>query len=86
MSPERLKYWQSESKKTNHARIRTQAWKRLRAAVFLRDMYRCRLCGQVTPNPQCDHIIPRRRGGQDTLESCQTLCWSCHSRKTARGD
>ena len=31
---------------------------------------------------EVDHVIPRRRGGQDTPANLQCLCKPCHSRKT----
>lgn len=31
-----------------------------------------------------DHIIPREDGGTDTDENLQSLCHTCHSRKTMR--
>lgn len=30
-----------------------------------------------------DHILPKSRGGDDTWENLQSLCRSCHSRKTS---
>ncbi|MCK6486449.1 MAG: HNH endonuclease [Phycisphaerae bacterium] len=38
--------------------------------------------GRPVAGEHVDHIVPRRAGGTDTLENLQTLCASCHSRKT----
>jgi hypothetical protein len=56
---------------------------RLRVAVFERDAYRCRECGDH--RQLCaDHIIPESKGGPTTLENLQTLCRGCNSRKKDR--
>jgi 5-methylcytosine-specific restriction protein A len=60
-------------------------WQRLRQMVLSRDPL-CTTCAaeeRTTPSTDADHIIPKSRGGQDTLENLQGLCHSCHSRKTA---
>lgn len=55
-------------------------WDSIRVLVFRRDNWRCVLCGSGD-NLQCDHID----GALDhQLENLQTLCRSCHGRKTAR--
>lgn len=54
-------------------------------SILIRDSYQCRSCGRVCSGKreaQVDHIIPRDRGGSDDPENLQTLCISCHSRKT----
>lgn len=33
-----------------------------------------------------DHVIPRAQGGTDAFDNLQSLCRSCHSRKTAMSD
>jgi len=33
---------------------------------------------------EVDHIIPRQDGGDNSRENLQSLCKSCHSRKTAK--
>jgi 5-methylcytosine-specific restriction endonuclease McrA len=62
---------------------KTQGWQRLRRRVLERDGYRCRECGRMAD--QVDHIVPVRLGGaQFDMDNCQSLCASCHSKKTAR--
>lgn len=55
----------------------------VRAAVMLRDAYRCVWCD----NPDdltLDHIFPWSRGGPDIVDNLRVLCRSCNSRKGAR--
>src|SRR5262245_29076879 len=54
-------------------------WRRLRSMVLNRQPL-CRICH--APATDVDHILPRRSGGRDTFENLQSLCHSCHSRKT----
>ena len=42
--------------------------------------------GEVVAATDVDHIIPKSRGGQDTLDNLQCLCHQHHSRKTATED
>lgn len=58
-------------------------WRKLRLMVLRREPL-CRRCGAAALD--VDHIIPRRRGGPDSLENLQALCHPCHSRKTATED
>jgi 5-methylcytosine-specific restriction endonuclease McrA len=45
----------------------------------------CERNGFITPGQDVDHIKPMRLGGAMTsLDNLQTLCKSCHNRKTAR--
>jgi len=43
----------------------------------------CRLNGKLIPATQVDHIRPMNAGGVDHPRNYQSLCHSCHSRKTA---
>ncbi|NHP18416.1 HNH endonuclease [Rhodococcus sp. IC4_135] len=61
-----------------------------RAAAGLTEMtiatygVRCHLCGKATPPATtADHIIPRSRGGADTLSNLRPAHQSCNS---ARGN
>ena len=61
----------------------------LREAVFQRDNYTCRFCGNSThkePNLllEIDHIIPVAKGGCTVEENLQTLCWKCNRQKSSK--
>lgn len=65
-----------------------KAWKLARAAALVRDAYQCRApgCGAIVTgrNAHVDHIIRKRDGGTDDLGNLQTLCRSCHGKKTVQ--
>jgi len=42
--------------------------------------------GAVVEATEVDHKVPKRDGGSDRMENLQSLCKSCHSRKTALED
>lgn len=42
--------------------------------------------GQVVAAMQVDHIIPLAQGGTNAMDNLQSLCYSCHSHKTATQD
>ena len=52
--------------------------KDLSGAVYARDNYKCRYCGDRNGlHPH--HIVFKSHGGPDTLENLITLCaWNCH--------
>lgn len=60
-------------------------WQRLSKAVLARDVI-CQHNGCELPATEADHIIPKPKGGQDTMDNLQGLCKPCHSRKTASED
>ena len=63
--------------------------------IFVRDGWRCRLCGRKTPStlrgtiapnaPELDHIIPWACGGSHTPNNLQCLCRACNLKKGAVG-
>ena len=55
----------------------------LRWNVWERDNFTCQKCGS-RQYLSIDHIIPEIKGGELTMDNCQTLCKSCNSRKGAR--
>ena len=61
----------------------TARWKRLRPALLCEAGWRCQKCG-LPGNLQIDHVQPLAAGGAIwDPANLQTLCSSCHYRKTA---
>ena len=50
---------------------------RLRNRTLERDNHSCVRCG-ATEKLEAHHILPRDRGGEDSLENIATLCSACH--------
>jgi hypothetical protein len=50
-----------------------------REAVFVRDEWRCRKCGE--PGTTIDHVS----GSSNEIENLHLLCRACHNKKTASG-
>ena len=66
-----------------------RAWERLAGAFRNRHPYCADPFGLhdgSVPGSHVDHIVPRSADGTDEWSNLQTLCASCHSRKTARCD
>ncbi len=57
-------------------------WRRLRQMVLNRDPI-CRQCRRE-PSFAVDHVVPKARGGDDSMENLQGLCRACHAAKTAK--
>ena len=69
----------------HHQHLDRVRWARTRKKVFLRDGHRCVICAKAG-RLECDHIVPLAVDpDQDPYDpdGCQTLCRSCHFRKTA---
>ena len=64
----------------SHGYKRKEITWELRKAVFERDAYRCKGCGDW--HDLCvDHILPVARGGCKDIDNLQTLCRPCNSKK-----
>jgi len=63
-------------------------WRRLSRQTKKRDCYQCQVCGDREGDPHtvlnAHHIIPRAKGGPDTLDNLITLCDLCHAVVTPR--
>lgn len=59
----------------------------VRREVFRRDGWTCVVCGLVDRSGrelEADHVVPVAFGGRNVVENGQTLCCSCHRRKSSR--
>ena len=61
------------------------SWRRLRTLVLARDVT-CQWPGCFELATQVDHIVPKARGGEDSLKNAQGLCTRHHAVKTATRD
>ena len=57
----------------------TSHWKKLRLQVLARDAWTCTYCGDVAN--EVDHVWPKVRGGEDTLDNCVACCRKCNNLK-----
>ena len=57
----------------------TALWRRIRTRVLTRDQHTCQRCGLEATH--VDHIIPRRLGGDDSMDNLQALCKQCNLSK-----
>jgi hypothetical protein len=58
------------------AYYKTASWKALRKSVLKRDRYVCQYCDGRAAT--ADHVIPRRKGGPDTLDNLVAVCHPCN--------
>lgn len=72
-----------EFKRHSRKVTRTKRWKALRMEILERDGFRCRHCG-AQGRLEVDHIQPVRTAPELSYEprNLQSLCGSCHARKT----
>lgn len=57
--------------------------------VLARDKWTCLSCGRTAKDGvtlEVDHILPRSKGGKDSIENLQTLCKKCNIGKSNKDD
>lgn len=59
---------------------RSRAWSELRDKILSRDDHACQFCFAINTRLDIHHIMPSRKGGDDTPENLITLCSYCHAR------
>lgn len=52
-----------------------------RLAVLKYDDFTCQYCGAKPAALECDHILPRSRGGDNSFDNLITSCPSCNRAK-----
>jgi len=57
----------------------TSHWKKIRLKVLNRDAYTCTYCGESAN--EVDHVYPKSKGGEDTLDNLVAACRSCNIKK-----
>lgn len=59
---------------------RSEAVGAIRRAVFRRDDFECRRCGELVTwkTGHLDEVISRGKGGEISVANCQVLCAKCH--------
>ena len=74
-----MRRWERHSRKI----IRSKRWEALRWEALKRDRFQCRQCSSVG-RLEVDHIKPVRTHPELAfdLDNLQSLCPSCHTRKT----
>jgi len=87
--PARIERWKpprflAVERVREQAHYKSDDWRAKRIRVLTRDAFVCRSCGRVASGQAAhvDHIVPLEDGGSDQDENLQTLCRSCHGRKT----
>ena len=61
----------------------------IRYDVLVRDGRKCLLCGRMPKDGirlEVDHILPRSKGGSNSMDNLQTLCAPCNRGKSNRDD
>jgi len=81
---------QSDARRGSGVWLYDRHWRKLRAWQLAEHplCVECEHAGRIVPATDVDHVIPHRGDSQKfgDPENLQSLCHSCHSRKTARED
>ncbi|MDX9715356.1 MAG: HNH endonuclease [Dissulfurispiraceae bacterium] len=84
-----LRQKKAQEKAVLFAETKIRVMPAIRWQVFQRDEWKCVSCGRNSHDGvilHVDHIIPRSRGGLDTLDNFQTLCNICNIGKGNKDD
>ena len=80
--------WQQHQRGlSRHQRGYGSKWDIIRARILKRDRHICQQClrnSRPRPAETVDHITPKAHGGTDEDRNLESLCYSCHYRKTAK--
>jgi 5-methylcytosine-specific restriction endonuclease McrA len=76
-----------ESRRRDNEVYGDPEYRKNRAIARRRAAGRCAQCGHGHPRLECDHIVPKIRGGGNALPNLQMLCagegsCKCHEAKT----
>jgi 5-methylcytosine-specific restriction endonuclease McrA len=64
--------------------VSASEWLRLRVSVFERDCYICVYCGDNEKELDCDHVMPRSRGGLSVMANLVAACFTCNRSKGSK--
>jgi len=67
-------------------KLNSRRYREQRERIFSRDGRVCQICGTDEGEMHIDHIIPRKVGGDHSLDNLRVLCKSCNLRKGALND
>jgi 5-methylcytosine-specific restriction endonuclease McrA len=67
-------------------KLNSRRYREQRERVFKRDGRFCQLCGTDEGEMHIDHVIPRKSGGDHSLDNLRVLCKSCNLRKGSLND
>ena len=67
-------------------KLNSRRYREQRERVFKRDGRVCQICGTDEGEMHIDHVIPRKVGGDHSLDNLRVLCKSCNLRKGALND
>jgi 5-methylcytosine-specific restriction endonuclease McrA len=62
---------------------KTREWRLLRKEVLTRDSWECQIRGRMCAGiaDRVDHVLPRSKGGSNSLENLVAACCRCNSSK-----
>jgi 5-methylcytosine-specific restriction endonuclease McrA len=63
--------------KREEAKLRAMLWRLVRAEVFIRDQYKCRVCRKRKAY-DAHHLLAKSLGGRDEAATMVAVCRLCH--------